>query len=272
MRTVADFTAPEPAPVEPVADFATPEPASVTDFTAADAAPVEPLAAEPAPVFEPAPPVAEAPAFEPVAETPDFEQLAPETPGFEQAMPEPLAAAPDPEPLQSAPEPAADLNDREKLFSQPMEAEAPPSLAGDEIANPYAQESDEADVVDPAAAFAEEAPEPSGPTQIVNPYAEVSNEAEVIDPAMALSNTDQVVEEAEHEVFTRSDPAAAFAEPEGPAAEEFGYAGDQYAPAEELPATSRTESVAPPGMEGLVVGGIVVAEGGRGSRKAAPSM
>ena len=103
-----------------------------------------------------------------------------------------------------------------------MLVDAPPSLAGEEVSNPYAQASDEAEVIDPSMTTAEETPVDDGtPTQIVNPYATVSDEAIVIDPAMALSNTESPVEEAEHEVFERSDPTVAMPEPES-AFDEFG--------------------------------------------------
>ncbi|MGK2879065.1 MAG: hypothetical protein ACSLFF_10920 [Solirubrobacterales bacterium] len=267
----------EPRAAEPLAapePLASPEPLAVEPLEVAPLE-VEPVAAEP--LASPEPLAAPEPmATEPV-ETESFsmEPIAPPEPSFELEQPvfemdvpgaEPIAAVPDAQEGQPA-------SDRELLFSQPTES-APP-LAGEEIANPYAEVSEEADVLDPASGFTDE-PEhdPGEIQQIVNPYAEVSNEAEVIDPAMALSNTDAAVGEDEQEVFVRSDPTQAPPpEQEAAPAQDGGQkyyqdldAASGYDDAD-LPATDRTKSVAPPGMEGMVVGGLVVADGGKGGKK-----
>jgi hypothetical protein len=276
-----EASVPEPlASPEPLAapePLASPEPLAAPDpLPAPDAfeAP-EPLAApEPVEAFEPLP--AEPIAPEPIAAPSNEYAYEPEA-----AQPEPIAApasdeyAMEPE----APAPAVQQHDdRALVFSEPQ-AEQPPELAGAETANPYAQESDEAEVVDPALGGYEEPELSEGEApQIVNPYAEVSNEAEVLDPAMALSQTENVVEESEHEVFTRSEPTfqqEPVEEATGPAVDDFGnptgggyqdYDGGGYENPE-LPATERVESVAPPGMEGMVVGGLVVAAGGAVAKK-----
>ncbi|MBI2691578.1 MAG: hypothetical protein HYX29_06525 [Solirubrobacterales bacterium] len=265
--SVEPLQAPEPlASPEPLAapedTFAAPEPISTPEPTFE----LEQPAFEPPPALEPAFEM-EQPTFEPMQEVPADEPMP--------AIPAP----PEQAPSESSEYANPPMNDRELVFSQPGE-EAPP-LVSEEIANPYAEVSSEADVLDPATGFGDEPDvDPDVPTQIVNPYAEVSTEAQVIDPAMALSQTEGVVEEAEHEAFIRSDPTIQPIEeqiPQDPNApnddqpfyQDFNTAssyGDT-----ELPGTNRTESVAPPGMDGMVVGGLVVADGGKGVKKAEPT-
>ena len=220
-------------------------------------------------------------ADQPVAEHPEFqsepvvEPLADQTGLGEASEPtfEPLAM---PEPTEAISQPEIDVQPFVEPLPEPEQAD---------VVNPYAEASNEAEVLDPSMSF--EVPDAVNPEAdgdapaVVNPYAEVSNEAEVLDPSMSFQGVESVQPEAAPEVFERTDPDAMYgqapvAEPVDPFAAPsdavYGAVPGTYSestygdvPTTPLPETGRTQSVAPPGMEGMAIGGLVVAGSKRSS-------
>ncbi|MGB3951672.1 MAG: hypothetical protein WBK99_00790, partial [Solirubrobacterales bacterium] len=290
LATPQQFLAPE--------SLVSPEPQAAHETLVTDAAVTEPSTQSEQPVFDPA-----------GAPVPDVAAPTGPSAGSDLLGPHGIidsqAAAPttdfgfagmDPADVEAAQQPAAEPPAMPDQLGENQPPEAEPA-----VINPYAQEADEANVVDPAAAFGDgfvqsvpEEPDSGRPQQIVNPYAEVPDEAAVLDPAMSLSDSAPAVDESVPEVFVRSefdqpvagtpgvdsfaveamaaDPSMpdpdlySAAPPLGPGAQfdpmTGGYGAtspyDEMPPAP-LPQTSRTESVAPPGMESHAAGELVVA-------------
>ena len=221
--------------------LAAPEPPSAIESFEA---PTEPLAAPDAPPLaspEISNPYAPTEPIAPVAET---EPVAP----LEQAAeiaPEPVAEFAQSEPVNPYAEPAA-AAEVVNPYAEPVQAEA---SAPQEVSNPYAEAPQ-------APEFAEAEP--------VNPYAEAPAEPAAMDASATPEYEAPPVEHYEEPV------AEQYTEPVGqelpvPANEEVfdAYGTDQDVDPAAQPHMQRRESVAPPGMEALAVGGLVVADGGR---------